>query len=330
MALPRRGTDATLVDVIITFTANPSLDRTAALVDALAVGQVNRLGPVTTRAAGKGVNVSAAVHAAGVPTVAVLPVDPHDPLNEALRASGIPTRAVPTGRWARTNLSIAHPDGTVTRFNEPGERMSHENVTALVSTLMSVLPGSTWLALCGSLPPGAPADWYCRLQLTARQVGVKVAIDASGVALDATLAGLPGCAPDLLAPNARELGIATGTSLRESLDAGDLAPTVAAAESLVARGVTRVLTTLADSGALLTTASGTWHARPEPVEVVSPVSAGDSTLAGYLMADVTGADEDYALARAVAYGTACVLLPGSEVPCPDQADDITVEVQRLV
>lgn len=316
--------------MIITFTANPSLDRTAALVAPLNVGQVNRLGPVATRAAGKGVNVSVAVHAAGVRTVAVVPVDPHDPLNEALRATGIPTRAVPTGRWARANLTVTHPDGAVTKFNEPGEQLSHENVTALVSTLMSVLPGSTWLALCGSLPPGAPADWYCLLLRTAREVGVKVAIDASGAALDTILAGMPSCAPDLLTPNARELGIATDTSLRESLDAGDLAPTVAAAESLVARGVTTVLTTLAEAGALLTTASGTWYARPEPVSVVSPISAGDSALAGYLMADVAGADEAECVARAVAYGTACVQLPGSEVPCPDQADDIDIEVQRLV
>ena len=57
------------------------LTGTPAGVGPLNVGQGNRLGTVATRAAGKGVNVSVAVHAAGVRTVAVVPVDPHDPPN---------------------------------------------------------------------------------------------------------------------------------------------------------------------------------------------------------------------------------------------------------
>ena len=46
---------------------------------------------------------------------------------------------------SRANLTVAHPDGTTTLFNEPGEPMTHENVTALVSALMATLPGASWL-----------------------------------------------------------------------------------------------------------------------------------------------------------------------------------------
>ena len=59
--------------VIITFTPNPSLDRTASLPHELSVGQRNQLAGVSTQAAGRGVNVSRALHNAGRSTLAVLP-----------------------------------------------------------------------------------------------------------------------------------------------------------------------------------------------------------------------------------------------------------------
>jgi 6-phosphofructokinase 2 len=41
---------------------------------------------------------------------------------------------------------------------------------------------------------------------------------------------------------------------------------------------------LGGTGALLITEHDAWHARPEPVEVKSTVGAGDSSLAGFLLA----------------------------------------------
>lgn len=315
--------------VIITFTANPSLDRTAPLGGDLRVGAINRLGGVTTLAAGKGVNVSAAVHAASWPTLAIVPLDSDDPLAEALRQRGVPARTVPVGHRARTNLTIAHPDGRVTKINEPGETMTRENVTALVSAVMSALPGASWLCLCGSLPPGAPADWYVRLTQTAHEVGVKVAVDASGPALDAVLEALPEHAPDVWAPNAMELEHGTGLPVSEVLSGADLAVAVEAAERAVAMGIPTVIATLGHRGAMLATEAGVWLAVPEPIQVVSAVSSGDSALAGYLLAMNQGANEADALHRAVAYGTACCLKQNSEVPEPWEADDIAVTVSKV-
>lgn len=315
--------------MIITFTPNPSVDRTAPLLDDVRIGKLNRLGGVSSIAAGKGVNISVAVHRAGHPTLAIVPADYNDPLVEALRQREVPARIVPVGHRARTNLNIAHPDGTTTHFNEPGEPMTHENVTALVSALMATLPGASWLALCGSLPPGAPTDWYVRLTQTARKVGVQVAVDASGPALDAVVAALPESAPDLISPNASELGQVTGLEVLAGVLAGDITPAVEGALYLVAQGAPRVLATTGALGAVLATRDGVWHAQAAPVTVVSSTSAGDAALAGYLLAKVRGADEPTAVARAVAYGTACVLKTGSQVPLPEEADAIDVAVRRL-
>ena len=324
-----RAASRYFVAVIITFTPNPSLDRTASLPHELAVGQRNQLAGVSTQAAGRGVNVSRALHNAGCSTLAVLPLDPDDPLTEALRERGVLNRPVPVGRRARTNLGVTHPDGTVTKFVEPGEPLTPENVTALFSTVMAAVPGADWLALCGSLPPGAPADWFVRLTQLAHEVNVPVAVDTHGQALLAVMAALPGSAPDVFAPNAAELQVASGMPLIQALLSGDIAPAVAAAQSLVDRGIPRVLATIGSLGAVLVTDHGAWYAVAEPVKVVSAVGAGDSALAGYLLARLDGAEDADALARAVAYGTACVLLPGANVPQPEQAAAVTVLVSSL-
>lgn len=313
--------------MIITFTANPSLDRTAPLSGELRVGRLNRLGRVYSAAAGKGVNVSAAVNAAGHPTRAIVPVDAVDPLAEALRTRGVPSRMVPVGRRARTNLTITHPDGSATRFNEPGEPLTPENQTALVSALLATLPGASWVALCGSLPPGSPVDWYARLADKARQVGVKVAVDAHGVALDAVVASPEG--PDLVSPNVTELEQVTGRPIRAALNEGDLSEAVAGVLELRARGIECVLATLGPKGALLACADGLWHAESDPVDTVSVVGAGDAALAGYLLASVAGLGPADRVARAVAYGTAAVMLPGSEVCEPHLADAVGVRVRQL-
>ena len=53
--------------MILTVTLNPSLDRTY-LLGPLLLGEVNRAGVDTVEASGKGVNVSWALHRAGLPT----------------------------------------------------------------------------------------------------------------------------------------------------------------------------------------------------------------------------------------------------------------------
>ena len=68
--------------MIVTVTANPSLDRTLELGAPLARGEVQRAGVVRTEPGGKGVNVARVVAAAGLATRALLPARPGDPLRE--------------------------------------------------------------------------------------------------------------------------------------------------------------------------------------------------------------------------------------------------------
>jgi 1-phosphofructokinase len=90
-----------------------------------------------------------------------------------------------------------------------------------------------------------------------------------------------------------------------------------------------VLATLGAKGAVLVTADGAWLATHAPIRAVSTVGAGDSSLAGYLLADISGADAEGRLRQAVAHGAAAASLPGSTVPAVNQTHPSAVTVTAL-
>ena len=310
---------------VVTLTANPSLDRTLTLPGPLHRGGVARLAPSTTEPGGKGVNVARAVAAAGVDVLAVLPAATDDPFVRALTAIGLPPAVVPVPSPVRTNYTLTEPDGTTTKLNEPGAALDDDVRTALGSLLTTAAGTARWVALSGSLPKGTPVDWYAQLVRQLRATGVRIAVDTSEAPLLALLAAGPEAAPDLLKPNTEELAQLAGTT--EAALLADPTAVRAAVADLHRRGVAEVLLTLGAGGAMLSTAAGCWSATPPPTTVRSTVGAGDSSLAGYVLADLAGAPPEQRLATAVAYGSAAAGLPGSAVPRPDQADPGAVSVQ---
>jgi 1-phosphofructokinase len=311
---------------IVTLTANPSVDRTVALPCALERGAVHRVERATSQAGGKGVNISRAAVAAGLDTVAVIPALPDDPFVRELEDAGIECRASHPAGAIRVNLTLTEPDGTTTKLNSPGAPVAQEHLDDLARTLVREAQGSAWAVLAGSLPPGAPAGFYADL-VRRLQGRTRVAVDTSGEPLAELVAGLPGSAPDLLKPNAEELASVTGTDVADLEADPDAA--VRAAHVLVERGVGTVLLTLGAHGAVLVDRAGAWHALPPDTTVISTVGAGDSSLFGYLLAELRGLPPAQRLALAVAYGSAAAGLPGTTIPTPDHVDPALVRVTAL-
>jgi len=310
---------------VVTLTANPSLDRTLSVPARLERGGVVRLGPSSTEPGGKGVNVARAIAAAGGDVVCVLPAADDDPIVKALHDVGLELATVPVTAAVRTNYTLTEPDGTTTKLNEPGTALDDATRAALTDALHRHAAGAQWVALSGSLPPGTPVDWYATLVAALRDTGARVAVDTSEAPLLALLAAGPGAAPDLLKPNTEELAQLAGVPEAAVLD--DPAVTLAAVRSLHDRGVAEVLLTLGGDGALLSTAVGdVWSARPPAITVRSTVGAGDSSLAGYLLAHLAGAPPAERLRMAVAYGSAAASMPGSALPAPADVDVSAVQV----
>jgi 1-phosphofructokinase len=313
--------------MIVTLTANPSHDRTVNLSAPLERGTVQRAESVISQAGGKGVNISRACVAAGIPSIAVLPADKGDPFVLELLAAGIDCRPVHHEGDLRVNITITEPDGTTTKLNSPGPQATGRLLAELTDALVRRADTSEWIVLAGSLPPGAPAEWYAELVTALRGAGARVAVDTSDAPLKALVDGLPTSAPHLMKPNGEELASFSGNNADE-LESDPVAAG-RAARLLIDGGVESVLVTLGPHGAVLVDAESAWHAAPPPTTVVSTVGAGDSSLFGYLLGDVTGRTPDQRLALAVAYGSAAAGLPGTTIPHPGQVRPELVQVTRL-
>lgn len=303
--------------MIVTVTPNPSLDRTLEVAD-LDRGAVVRAQTVRVDPGGKGINVSLALVATGHASRAVMPLGGHEgeQLGEAVRATGIAVTSVPIAEPVRMNISLVEPDGTVTKVNAPGPRLTPAQAKALIMAAVDTVDGAAWIAGCGSLPPGVPDSFYAELVAEARGAGVRVAVDSSGPPLAAAAAA----APDLIKPNVHELAELSGRRLRT------LGDVLAAASELREQGVGTVVVSLGADGAVLASPAGAWHATTPPVHVRSAVGAGDALVAGLLAAGGDGPD---ALRTGVAYAVGAARLPGTQFPRPDDLDLDAVSVDAV-
>jgi len=291
---------------VITVTPNPSLDHTVE-VPVLVRGEVQRTSQALVEAGGKGVNVARALAKHGHQTTAILPAgDDAQRMIGLLTPQQVSTVAVPISGAIRTNIAVVEQDGTTTKLNEPGATLSGAEVDALVAAVNDALANSpSWLVAAGSLPAGAPDDFYAQVTRAAVAVGVPVAIDTSGPALAAAI----DAGATVVKPNLEELEEVLG---RDLVTVGDV---IDAAKELRQRGTKDLLVSLGSHGALLITAEGSWWAGGPPLVPRSTVGAGDCTLSGYLHTVGSPAER---LAGAVAWGRAACLLPGSTVPGPQE------------
>jgi len=289
---------------IVTLTLNPSLDR-AIEVDELVRGTVIRAASARLDPGGKGVNVSRALLANGYPSSAVVPCGGEEghQLVRLLAAEGVNLVAVPISGRTRSNLTIAEPDGTVTKINEPGASLSAVEFDAVAEAVLAVAAPGGWVVGSGRLPPDLPADVYARLCRRCAAGRIRVAVDTSGPALLAAVAA----GPAVVKPNREELAEAVGGAIDSIQDVVD------AARWLRSRGAGTVLVSLGADGAVLVEDDGVTVGESPVVEPRSTVGAGDALLAGFLARGAAGPD---ALAEGMAWGAAAVRLPGSRMPGP--------------
>ena len=310
--------------MIITLTLNPSLDRTVEL-DELVRGQMLRARASHVDPGGKGVNVTRALLANGIASRAVLPCGGEEGqhLVRLLQAEGVDPICVWIVGHTRSNLTLAEPDGTVTKINEPGPVLSPADFEAVLNEMLkaatdpsNVRAGADWVVVCGSTPPGVPVETMAQLCEGLVAAGVRLAVDTSGPALHAAATA----SAALVKPNREELAEVVGHGLTTIGDVVD------AARELRSWGAGAVLASLGADGAVLVDDDGVSIGNAPVDRPRSAVGAGDALLAGFLAA---GAKGGAALAEALAWGAAAVSLPGSRMPGPDDLQRHRVRVQAM-
>lgn len=292
--------------MIYTVTLNPGLDRTLTTA-AIRYNEVLRASASRLDWGGKGFNVSRALKALGMESVAVGFVGgaTGQMLARGLAGLGIATEFITVEGETRTNTVIEEEgSGRYIKVNEPGPHIPIAAQDALLARLRElVTPGSVWV-LAGSLPPGVDIAFYARLVTLVQARGGRACLDTSGEALRL------GCAasPHLVKPNTEEAREATGRPVHTVAEAH------AAARAFLDHGVEMAALSLGADGLALVTGARALHARPPQVQARTVVGVGDVLLAGLIWAQEHGLDLSETARWAVAAGTAAAIQDGVSVP----------------
>ncbi len=313
--------------MLICVSPNPAIDRRLRL-ESIAVGGVNRALSAQPFPGGKAAHVAMAARALGeeVMWLGFLGGAAGEECESGLSDLRIPVTIVRTRAETRANLEIIADDGTVTEILEPGGGVTDGEVERLLTACAEIFAeggAGTQVALSGSLPPGAPADFYAELIRLAHAYGCRALLDTSGAALRHGLEA----APDLVKPNREEAAWFSGQPVRDAGAAAEVAQRMleAGARSVcVSLGVDGLVWQRAETCAPLVS-------QPPPIAGRSTVGCGDAALAGFAVAHARGLSDEEAVGLAVACGSANCLAPAPGLIDPREVERIArqVSVQRL-
>jgi 1-phosphofructokinase family hexose kinase len=277
------------------------MDRTVK-IGALALGGVHRSERSDIRGGGKGVNVARALRGLGRSS-------------EVLGFAGGHTGAAVMGLLGDESLEVdvtrcsgetrscltVIDDERITVFNESGPPIEARDWDRFHRRCLESMEGGVFVC-SGSWPPGAPDDAVALLVGSARERGCYTICDTARSQLKAALAA----EPDAIKPNIAEACEALGRGSAERVDtpAGAREVAIELAEALLELGPRNVIVSAGADGAALAQPGTTSFFEPPPVEVVNPIGAGDSLVAGLALRIADGSDLDAAMPFATAVAAA--------------------------
>jgi 6-phosphofructokinase 2 len=309
---------------IVTLTPNPSLD-VSTTVDRVIPTHKLRCAAARRDPGGGGINVARVVRRLGGEVTAIYPCGgmTGQLLARLVEREHIVSRTSEIAEETRQDFSV-HEDtsGKQFRFVLPGPAVAEHEWRACLDTLAACAANADFVVASGSLPPGAPPDFFARASRIGKSSHSKFLLDTSGPALKAALAE----GVYLIKPSLCELCEAVG----EPLD--DETAWVRACAGLVNDLRAEIVAlTLGDRGAMLVTRDRVIRAEPPPIKAVSSVGAGDSFLGAMVWGLAAGFDLAHVLRLGVAAGSSAVLNPGTELAHPDDTRRLvdTVTIREL-
>ncbi|MDE3197377.1 MAG: hexose kinase [Acidobacteriota bacterium] len=303
--------------MIVTLTMNPAMDR-AIGVDRLAFDDRAYILSSKDSPGGRGINAARVIHSFGGKTLAILPAggERGARFEHYMDQFGYPVKTVPIRNDVRLNLTITDRHGLTIKLNEIGPKLDRGEIASVEGTVEANLAGASWLMLCGSLPPGAPSDFYAQLISRARRKNVRTLLDTDGEALAQGIEANP----TIVTPNQQEAERLLNTVLLTR------AQSIAAVRRIQSLGAESVVLSLASRGAIGITGVKMFEAIPPRVDALSPIGAGDALAAALLWAIDEGHAFEDALRWGVAAGTASATLPGMKFASLEQTRAMHDEV----
>lgn len=291
---------------IVTLTLNPALDKST-YVERLQPDKKLRCEEPTYEPGGGGINVSRAIKILGGESLAIYATGgaAGKKIEKLLKEEGLNQQPISIKNETRENLVVVdRSTSNQYRFGMPGGKISEEELQNCLKTVKELPDDVEYLVASGSLPPGAPDDFYGEIARIAKQRNIKCVIDTSGNALSkAAEAGV--C---IMKPNLGELSKLAGKEKISGLEQEEIA------KKVIAEGKAETLiVSLGARGAMVATKDKIEYVVPPTVKQESTVGAGDSMVAGIILSLSRGDKLMDAVNWGVAAGTAATMTPGSEL-----------------
>ena len=291
--------------MILTVTLNPAVDLYLS-VEELSVDDVNRVLWFRRDPGGKGINVSRVIHELGGKSIALslLGGETGEEIFRHLHAKGIWVERIPVAGSTRTNIAIKEEkNGRLIKLNEKGALVARHHLKICLERLERLSHRGDLVALCGSLPPGAPPKTYSDFIRFLRARGIRVLLDADGESLREGLRALP----SFIKPNVHELARVVGRNVRT------LRERITAARKLLHPKMEGVLVSMGKEGAILMSHQGSWFSQTPKVKTESAIGSGDSLVGGFLLGLSRGKSFPESLRLGMACGTATAITPATEL-----------------
>jgi 1-phosphofructokinase family hexose kinase len=300
--------------MILSVTLNPSVDR-AIHVEQLKLYDTNRVLRTETDAGGKGINLSRVADELGAKTLATGFVGggPGGFVKSVLDREGVPYDFVEVDGETRINFSVEDAgEDPPTTFNSSGPEIAPEEWAELQAKCRRLARRGGWACMGGSVPPGLEKSAHRILIELFRELGCRTLLDADGEALRHGIEA----GPNLVKPNEKEaerlLGKPAGTD-EEAL---------AAAKEIRERGVSIVILSRGERGAILACDEGIWRGTSPEIEPKSTIGSGDSMLGGFLWALEDGRSVEEAFRWGLAAGAATATTDSTEIARKPKVEEL--------
>lgn len=308
--------------MITTVTLNAAIDKTYYL-PSFPMGKVSRVQRFNAAPGGKGINVAKVVAQLGVPVTATGFVGGMNGeiIKQQLTRMGIAHDFVSVEGESRICLNILDEEhGTSTELLEPGPTVSEAALEEMKQRIRDLALRSQIVCLSGSLPAGAPKDYYMELVQIAKEAGAYVILDASG---DALRHGIE-AKPHMIKPNEEEVAALL------DIEVADEEALRNAVETLLHKyEMERISVSLGGAGSLTAVKDGCYRVTTPKVEVVNTVGCGDSFVAGMAVSLARKLSLEDGLAMASAAGTSNAMTEQAGQIDPAVFEQLRKQVQMV-
>lgn len=264
--------------MILTVTMNPSVDISYP-IDTLIEDQVNRCQTPRKTAGGKGLNVTRVIHQMSEPVLAtgLLGGVLGTFIEAELDKQKIQHHFSKVNGETRNCIAILHDGGKQTEILEGGPTVSLEELVSFEEVFSKEGQQASVVTISGSLPKGAPQNYYATLLEKLNQTDTKVILDASGESLKEVLKS--SVKPYGIKPNLEELADLTQRKIELNVD---ILKEVLKDELF--KDIPLILVSLGKDGAFVKIQEDFYRVTIPKIKVVNPVGSGDSTVAGLAIA----------------------------------------------